>query len=484
MLNELGSFFDRVSPYNYNIALIDLSEGQSKYYTYIDLEDNINYFANGLVRLGLNKGDRISIIGNNSFKYVVAYFAIRRVGFVPVLINTKLSANQIEEIIKHSDTQYIFYEDEFLNKMPLGYRSLSFNREYESFLIKEKFQENNDDPQRPAFFLYTSGSTGTPKGVVVTSESRKWLVNNLRNKMQSRVLLSAPLYHMNGLSNLEIRLAEYSTIVLHPKFQVEQIISSLANHRISTISAVPPMMAMLLEKRELLSDTGYPQVRSIILASAPTSKELYNQISTVFKFAQITIRYGLTEVGPSLFGNHPTLPTPPMSVGFPMDRIQYKLVDGVLHIKSPSMLTSYHKNSERLLQALDADGYFNTNDRFTVDENGFYFFEGRSDDMFVSGGENVYPMEVENILESHPSVNQAAVLGIEDNIKGFKPYAFVVSNDNFLTEDSLKDYFLNNAPAYLQPRRIWFLDSFPLTGTNKIDKQQLTEQAKNLLSSS
>jgi acyl-CoA synthetase (AMP-forming)/AMP-acid ligase II len=222
-------------------------------------------------------------------------------------------------------------------------------------------------------------------------------------------------------------------------------------------------------------------VRSIILASAPTSINLYDRIKEIFRFATVTIRYGLTEVGPSLFGSHPNLPTPNMSVGYPKPEISYKLVDEVLYVKSPSMLSSYHKDNERLTQNLDDDGYFNTKDKFKVDENGFYFFEGRADDMFVSGGENIYPLEIENLLESHSLVRSAAVIALEDDIKGTKPYAFVIKSNDALDEDTLKEYVLDNAPAYAHPRKIWFLDNFPLTGTNKIDKNQLIDTAKRLL---
>jgi acyl-CoA synthetase (AMP-forming)/AMP-acid ligase II len=480
MLKELGNHFDRVSSYNYNTALIDLSSGSAVYYTYVDLDDNIEYFASGLSRLNLAENSRVAIISNNSFKFVVAYFAIRRAGLIPVLINVKLSYTQITDILHHSDAQYIIYEDEFINKIPTGFKTLSFNREYEYFLVKEKLTITNEDLERPAFFLYTSGTTGTPKGVVVSTQSRKWLVNSLKSKIPMRTMIAAPLYHMNGLSNLESRLSERSTIILHPKFNSSVILKSIINHKISIITAVPPMMAMILEDPEIQTH-GYPMVRSIILASAPTSINLYDRIKEIFRFATVTIRYGLTEVGPSLFGSHPNLPTPNMSVGYPKPEISYKLVDEVLYVKSPSMLSSYHKDNERLTQNLDDDGYFNTKDKFKVDENGFYFFEGRADDMFVSGGENIYPLEIENLLESHSLVRSAAVIALEDDIKGTKPYAFVIKSNDALDEDTLKEYVLDNAPAYAHPRKIWFLDNFPLTGTNKIDKNQLIDTAKRLL---
>jgi acyl-coenzyme A synthetase/AMP-(fatty) acid ligase len=176
------------------------------------------------------------------------------------------------------------------------------------------------------------------------------------------------------------------------------------------------------------------------------------------------------------------MPVPDMSVGYPRKGIEYKLVDDVLYIKSPSMLANYHKRQDLYNTALTDDGFFNTKDKFSVDENGFYFFAGRADDMFVSGGENIYPSEVEEIIESHPAIAEAAVIGLPDQIKGTKPYAFVVTTPGLtITEQEVKTFVLENAPAYQHPRRVWVIDQMPLTGSNKINKAELETLAKTYI---
>jgi acyl-CoA synthetase (AMP-forming)/AMP-acid ligase II len=150
-------------------------------------------------------------------------------------------------------------------------------------------------------------------------------------------------------------------------------------------------------------------------------------------------------------------------------------------------MLGYHKaltRSPQLKLPFTQDGFYITGDMFRIDANGFYFFLGRVDDMFVSGGENIYPSEVERLLETHPLVQQAAVLPVDDDIKGQKPAAFVVLKPgSTLTADSLKQYCLQHAPAYQHPRWIWFIDRLPLASTNKIDKSQLREDIKrNLMS--
>lgn len=470
----------------FNTAVIDLSSGRSKYYTFYDVNKRIDQIASALVKKSFDPESRIAIIGDNSFNYLTTYIGIRRAGLTPVLINTKLSSEQVFKILLHSDSEYIFYEEQFRDKIPSGFSTVSFDTDLDNFLCDDPYVSLSTNLKRPAFFLYTSGSTGEPKGVVVSTESRKWLIKNFFNRAPGRrVLLAAPMYHMNGLSNLETTIVNRSTLVILPSFDPIEYIKAIQNHRVNMLTAVPPMMAMVLQHEELLDKTVLNSVNGIVLASAPTSQQLYHKIKNRFKNANLVIRYGLTEVGPALFGNHPTMKTPEMSVGYPRQGIQYKLIDNVLFVKSPSMLTTYHKNSTKFAMSITEDGFFNTKDKFTVDENGFYFFEGRSDDMFVSGGENIYPSEVEDIIENHPEVYQAAVVGLPDEIKGTKPYAFVVKTQNSnASEEDIKQFVLKNAPPYQHPRRVWFLDQMPLTGTNKINKLELEELAKNHLSQS
>jgi long-chain acyl-CoA synthetase len=160
--------------------------------------------------------------------------------------------------------------------------------------------------------------------------------------------------------------------------------------------------------------------------------------------------------------------------------------EGVLEIQCPALMTGYHKLPRLTASVLTPDGYYITGDVFRRDENGFYYFVGRGDDMFVCGGENVYPGEVERILESHPAVQQSCVVAVPDEIKWRKPVAFVVLRPGLtVSEEELKKYALVQGPAYQHPRRVWFLEALPLSGTNKIDKHALTEvAARNLASAS
>jgi long-chain acyl-CoA synthetase len=187
-----------------------------------------------------------------------------------------------------------------------------------------------------------------------------------------------------------------------------------------------------------------------------------------------------------VFGPHPKgLPQPEMSVGYPHRKVQLRLVGedsqpsdlGILEMKSPALMNGYH-NRPDVPSPITSDGFYVTGDVFRRDENDFYFFVGRTDDMFVSGGENIFPSEVEKMLETHPDVIQACVVPVDDEIKGTRPVAFVVKGEgSHLDESTLKTYALANAPAYQHPRSIWFVDSLPLASTNKLDRNALRKLA-------
>ena len=186
-----------------------------------------------------------------------------------------------------------------------------------------------------------------------------------------------------------------------------------------------------------------------------------------------------------MFGGHPDgIAVPSLSLGYPQTHVEVRLVDGansdegVLEIKTPSAMNGYLNLPEKTAEKMDAEGWFSTGDIMRRDENGFYYFVGRDDDMFNCGGENIFPREVERILESDPRVAESCVVPIVDEIKGHKPVAFVVvAVGHDVSEQSVKDGVLSNAPAYMHPRQVYFLDEMPLAGTNKIDRKALTALA-------
>jgi long-chain acyl-CoA synthetase len=243
---------------------------------------------------------------------------------------------------------------------------------------------------------------------------------------------------------------------------------------------------MMLREVELLAATDLSSVEFVRMGSAPVSQSLMSSLRRILQNAAVTNAYGTTEGGPVVFGPHPDgLPVPDMSVGFPHPKVQIRLVDGdernakegVLEMKCPAIMLGYH-NRPDIAKPITPDGFYVTGDVFHRDENSFYYFVGRTDDMFNSGGENIYPGEIERMLERHTDVSQAAVVPIDDEIKGQKPVAFIIpKTGRHPSEDGIKQFALTNAPAYQHPRFVWFVDKFPLSSTNKIDRSVLCRLA-------
>ena len=213
---------------------------------------------------------------------------------------------------------------------------------------------------------------------------------------------------------------------------------------------------------------------------------LLDTLATRFPDAKLNLNYGITEGGPILFSwTHPDgLPRPRTSVGFPIEGVEIKLIDGpnesegVLCVKSPGVMEGYHNLPEATESVLSSDGWLNTGDILRCDENGWYFFVDRADDMFVCAGENIYPGDVESMLERNEEVMQAVVVPAPNTLKAHVPFAWIVKREgSSLDEQAVKEYALENGPVYAHPRRVFFVDALPLSGTNKIDRRALEAEA-------
>ena len=474
-------------------AIIDLGgEIVPREISYAEFDAMACGVARALAARGFTRGTRIAILSANRAEFLAAYSGIMRAGLVAVPVNFKFPKSTIEFILRDSDTRLVFCDPPRRALCPADVPVVTFGDEFGGFRDPGPFQSVLPARDEPAMFLYTSGSTGKPKGVVLSHQSHIWVVETRlagQDLARHRYLIAAPLYHMNALALSKLASAAHATIVLLPQFTARAYVEAIERYRCTWLTAVPPMIAMMLREADLVARTDFSSVEFVRMGSAPVSHGLMEAIHRTLPQAKVTNAYGTTEAGPVVFGPHPQgLPQPVTSVGTPHPAVQLRLVDGenrdaeqgVLEMKCLALMLGYHNRPE--LRPFTSDGFYITGDVFRRDADGFHYFVGRTDDMFVSGGENIYPSDVERMLESHPDIAQAAVVPVDDEIKGQKPVAFVILRPGrTLTEDAVKQFALANAPAYQHPRFVWLLDRLPLAATNKVDRGELHRLAAERL---
>jgi acyl-CoA synthetase (AMP-forming)/AMP-acid ligase II len=471
------------------LALIDFGIGVERRFTYGDLRRSSGAIARGLLKRGLKRGDRVAILTLNRAEFLFSFLGAMQAGLVAVPVNHKLPADTVRYIVGDCDAKIALGDATRLALAPPDIAKICFDDDFGQLLDEGPFTPLKMQPEEPAMFLYTSGSSGRPKGVVLSHHSHIWVVTvraRVPGPAGQRSLVAAPLYHMNGLASCQATFAQGDTVVLLPQFTAVSYIEAIDRCRVDLLTSVPTMIAMMLRERELLARTDLSCVRRVSMGSAPLTQSLIDQVRSVFPKAQIINGYGTTEIGPIVFGPHPDgIEQPELSPGHPHRAVQVRLVrdgrevsdEGVLEARCDALMTHYHKLPEATAKAMTADGYYRTGDVFRRDANGFFFFVGREDDMFVCGGENIFPGEVEKMLERHPAIDQAAIIPVPDELKGHKPIAFVIRADgSTLDEDAVKAYAIANAPAYQHPRRVIFIEEMPLAGTNKIDKRALASR--------
>jgi acyl-CoA synthetase (AMP-forming)/AMP-acid ligase II len=493
---NLGSIASEYKNESYP-AIIDLTNpNQERVISYQEYHAGCDAVARGLLKLGLKEGDRIGIVSGNRAEFLEVFYGSMRAGIVPVLLNILQTKESIEWMIENSDVKLLFCESVTQDKCPANIPSINLDCDAPNSFSKFKdpgvFTAIVPTYDQEAFHAYTSGSTGRPKGVILSHRAHVWVAENIsrdRNfSPKDRMVVAAPLYHKHAMNSIKCVLVGGSTVILMRKFDAKTYVEYITRYQATVVSGVPTMFAMMMQQKELLVGNDYSFVRLATLGGAPASDVLIDQVAVQFPNAEIVKIYGITEASSALFGsNHKsTLIRPRHSIGWPIAGNEFKLVggddenQGVLHVRSPGMMNGYVNNPEETQKRIQ-DRWYNTGDILRKDDVGWYFFVGRSDDMFVSSGHNIYPLEVELMLEKHPEIAQAVVVSVPDEIKYRLPVTFIVLNKgSSLTEEDIKAHALKNAPPYQYPRKVYLVDALPLNTIGKIDRKLLEKKALEL----
>jgi long-chain acyl-CoA synthetase len=491
-LKNLGSIGDGFRNENRPV-IIDLWDSENpREVDYPTFHASCDAIARGFASRGFVKGDRIGIFCSNRLEFLEVFYGAMRAGVIPVPIGILLPSDTIEWIVGDAQLKLIFCDTELLDKVPANIAHIAVeSKAYEAFKDPGPFEALVPSGDDVAFQPYTSGSTGRPKGVVLSHRAHVWVAETISRDRgfcrTDRMIVAAPLYHKHAMNAIKSVLVGGSTVVLMKKFEPRAYLDAVSRYRVSVLSGVPTIFAMILQQRDLIEGADFSFVRLATLGGAPASDELIDAVAKILPNADIICIFGITETSAALFGSHPlNQPRPRHSVGYPIAGNDFRLVGGpdenfgVLHVRGPGMMNGYHNNPEEMERRLK-DGWFNTGDVLRKDANGWYYFIGRSDDMFVCSGNNIYPGEVELMLERHPDIDQAVIVPVPDEIRYQIPYAFVVRRKgSALSEQDVKDHALKNAPPYQYPRKVIFVEQLLLNGVGKIDRKALKAQAHEI----
>src|SRR5215470_2374481 len=307
------------------VAVIDLGgERAPREFTYAQIDAMANAVARALLKRGLKRGERVAILSANRAEFLAAYFGIMRAGLVAVPVNFKFPRRTIHFIMQDAGAKLVFCDRARRSDCPEGLPAVTFGEDFDAFVDNGPFEAIVPASDEPGMFLYTSGSTGTPKGVVLSHQSHIWVVETrlAPGLDRHRYLIAAPLYHMNALALSLLACAAHATNVLLPQFTARGYIEAIERYRTTWLTAVPPMIAMMLREKDLLARTDLTSVAFIRMGSAPVSASLMAAIHQRLPQAAVTNAYGTTEAGPVVFGPHPKgLPQPEMSVGYPHPKV-------------------------------------------------------------------------------------------------------------------------------------------------------------------
>ncbi|MGB8012003.1 MAG: long-chain fatty acid--CoA ligase [Terriglobales bacterium] len=483
--------------------------------TYAELNDRAircaRFFAQ---QCGLEKGDRVGILAKNRVEFLDAFFAAGKSGVILVPLNTRLTPAELGVILKDSGAKALLYDGESAAKVrnlkqenslahwialddPVDASDLSYaNGLTQVSLSSAGWTAQRCLPEDIYCLLYTSGTTGKPKGVKIPHRMVSWNGYNtatcwqLREEDVSPVF--TPLYHAGGLAAFLVPIfVAGGTIVLHREFDAAEVWRTIERQRCTVMLGVPTIYKMLAEAPEF-EHADLSHVRWFISGGAPLSVELIE----IFRKRGVVLRqgYGLTEVGVNCFSmSSEESIRKAGSIGKPMMFTEARIADadgrevscgegGELWLRGPHVCSGYWNNPEATDAALDAKGWFHTGDIARRDAEGFFYIVGRSKDMFISGGVNVYPAEIEAELLKHPGVCDAAVIGVSHPKWGEVGVAFLVAKGvDPPASEELTDFLAAQLAKYKIPQQFIFVQHLPRTAYGKVVKGQLQKLFQDAL---
>ncbi len=470
--------------------------------TFAEIHRRTNALANALAARGITTGDNVAILARNHRGFVEATIALSKLGANALYLNTMFAAPQITDVCKREKPKALIYDAEFADMVSeAGKRRKRFVAWFDGSegkpadpLLEDLIAEGDTtDLQPPAdkgrVVILTSGTTGTPKGANRKQPKSLLAAAPLFSKIPLRseqnVMIAAPLFHTWGFAHFTFGMALGSTLVLRRRFDPEGTLSAMAQHGAEVLIVVPVMLQRILELPDETIDRYDLRKLKVIAASGSA---LPGPLAThvMDRFGDVLYNlYGSTEVAWATIATPEDLRAAPGTAGKPPMGTTLKLFDeqgrevpkgqtGRIFVANELLFEGYTGGGNKEV----IHGLMSSGDVGHFDSAGRLFIDGRDDEMIVSGGENVFPREVEDLLSHHEAIDECAIVGVDDEKFGQRLRAFVVASEGAsVTEDELKAYVKANLASYKVPREIVFLDELPRNATGKILKRELREHA-------
>ena len=484
-------------------ALVDTLHN-NRAITYSEWNRSANRTANFLrERLGASKGDRVAVLAMNCVEYLDVWFACQKLGAILQNLNWRLNPLELIDVINDATPRALIYGDDFLTQVDAIRADVAVTH----FVALDKHL-NGDLPfaERDGYadsvaqtvdltfddvwvICYTGGTTGLPKGAQLTYGN---ITFNSVNTVMSWgltpddvTILNSPLFHTGGLNVFTAPLVHLGgTSIVCKTFEVDQVYDLLNDSGVTIWFGVPTMFTMM-QQHPRWNKADFSKLKLLISGGAPCPLPIFEKFWA--KGVDFKTGYGLTEAGPNTFWLPPEdVRRKPGSVGFPLFHVEVKIVKenrecgadevGELLIRGSHVCKGYWNNPDETAKAI-RDGWLYTGDLARRDGEGYYYIVGRSKDMIISGGENIYPAEVENVIAAHESIAEAVLIGIPDEKWGEVGRAIIViANGESITQDELIKFCGERLAKYKVPKSVVFVDSIPKTGANKVDKLELVKK--------
>lgn len=493
---------------------------EGKRYTFAQLAERTNRLGNALVGLGVQKGERIATLMVNCNFCIETYFAVAKIGGIYVPLNFRAKGNELTYMLNTAEATTLFVGERYLElvesikpNLTTVKNFISVDKPHEGMLFYDEllksgspddiFTEIDDDDM--TILMYTAGTTGFPKGVMLTHKSfTMYVLDNVTPPDPDTIeknILTVPLYHVAGIQAMMAAVYGGRTLVIERQFEPTEWMGLVQQEKASRAMMVPTMLKQLIDHPKF-KDYDLSSLMVITYGAAPMPLEVIKKAINVFPQVSFINAFGQTETASTITSLSPedhiiTGGTEAerekklkrlASIGKPMADVEMKIVDengsdlppgevGEIVARGPRVMTGYWKDEEKTKKTIDKDGWVHTGDMGYKDEDGYFFLAGRATDLIIRGGENISPEEVENVIFSHPKIDDVAVIGVPDEEWGEVPKAICVVKEGCedCTPEEIMEHCRQNLASFKRPRSVIFVKELPRSSVGKVLKRVLRD---------